>query len=82
MLASPRWGRAGPVNGVRGRKAWWVGLEGDADDLPSPLVLLGAEGMRSMLLLLPAAQKWQLNFALFVTCHSGPAPTRGGCSYF
>ena len=49
----------------RGVSRVWTGRVGGLGSLPTPLVVLSTGGMCSALVLLPALQKWQLDFWSF-----------------
>ena len=68
-----RVGQAGFLYGMRGGVSPRVRLQGVLGGLPAPLVVLSAGGMRSILLLLLALQKWF--FGLCVSCCPEFAPT-------
>ena len=72
--------RAGFLYGVRGGVSPRVGLQSVVGGLPAPLLVLSAGGMRSILLLLPALQKWF--FGLCVSCCPEFAPTVHAHSFF
>ena len=72
--------RAGFLYGVRGGVSPRVGLQSVVGGLPAPLLVLSAGGMRSILLLLPALQKWF--FGLCASCCPEFAPTVHAHSFF
>ena len=61
---------------------WWVRLKGWLGWSAHPCVGAACRDHAQDPILLPAHQKWQLGFGLFVACWSSFAPTAHARSYF